>query len=126
MKIDFYYNDLQKRIVRLLHSLGVPANVRGYQYARDAIEMIHNDLDLSKNFKKNIYPLLASKYETNIYNIERNIRHAIEISSIRGDCFLLEEIFGYSIDVNRTKPTNAEFLVTLADKIRIDESNKKI
>jgi len=126
MKIEFFYNDLQKEIVKLLHELGVPAHIKGYQFARDAIEIIYLDESTTDNFKKLIYPVIANKFKTTVYNVERNIRHAIEVSSNRGNCYLLEEIFGYSIDSEKAKPTNSEFLVTIADKIKMDHRKFKL
>ena len=105
--IDFYNNNLQVSISKILHELGVPSHIKGYQYIRDGIT-------------KELYPSLASKHGTTVSRVERAIRHAIEVSWTRGDFYLMEEIFGHSVDIDKAKPTNSEFIVTVADKLRLD------
>lgn len=108
-------------ITKLLHDLGIPSNIKGYTYVRDAITMVYNNPALIGGITKELYPSIGNKYETSTTRVERAIRHAIEVSWNRGDWDLMEEIFGHSVDIDRAKPTNSEFIVTLADKIRLDE-----
>lgn len=117
-------NDILLEISKLLHDLGMPSHIKGYQYIREAIELIYNNPDYLRGITKNLYPFIANKYGTTSSRVERAIRHAIEISWNRGDYDLMDEIFGHSVDFDRDKPTNSEFLATLADKITL-ENNKK-
>ena len=122
-KIDSSITSLEKHITRILHNLGIPSNVKGYNYVRDAIGLIYNDPSLVGCVTKVLYPEIAIKYQTTVSRVERAIRHAIEISWIRGDWDVMEEIFGHSVDIDRSKPTNSEFIVTIADKLRLDTIN---
>ncbi len=103
----------------LLHSLGIPSHIRGYQYIRDGIILMYNSPNQIAYITKEIYPEIALKYYTTASRVERAIRHAIEISWNRGDMDLMDEIFGNSLNLNRDKPTNAEYLSTLADRLRV-------
>lgn len=107
-------------ITKILHSLGVPSHIRGYQYIRDGIQMMYKEPSLLGGITKEVYPEIAMKYDTTSSRVERAIRHAIEISWNRGDYDLMEEIFGHSVDYDRAKPTNSEFIATVADKLRVD------
>ena len=129
--IDIYENDeenivdekdnaLQLSITKILHSLGIPSHIRGYQYIRDSIHMMYKEPGLIGGITKELYPEIALKYDTTSSRVERAIRHAIEISWNRGDYDLMEEIFGHSVDYDRAKPTNSEFIATVADKLRLD------
>lgn len=111
---------LQVHITKLLHDLGIPSHIKGYQYIRDSIYMIYENPSLIGGITKELYPDIAKKYHTTISRVERAIRHAIEVSWNRGDWDLMEEIFGHSVDIDKAKPTNSEFIVTIADKLRID------
>ena len=113
-------NDLKIKISDMLHSLGMPSHIRGYQYIRDGIMMMYKEPDMLKGITKEIYPELAIKYETTSSRVERAIRHAIEVSWTRGDYQLMEKYFGNSVDYDRSKPTNAEFIITLTDRLRLD------
>lgn len=113
-------NDLKIEITNLLHSLGIPSHVKGYNYIRDGIEMVISNTKKSL-ITKEIYPSIASSYDTTSSRVERAIRHAIEISWTRGDYDLMEEIFGNSIDFDRSKPTNSEFIATLADRLKLQK-----
>ena len=112
--------DLEKTITSLLHSLGIPSHIKGYQYIREGIELMYNDPSLIGAITKEMYPEIALKYDTTSSRVERAIRHAIEVSWTRGDYDLMEEIFGHSVDYDRAKPTNSEFIATLADKLRLE------
>ena len=113
-------SDLEKTITSLLHSLGVPSHIKGYQYIREGIGLMYNDPSLIGAITKEMYPSIAERYETTSSRVERAIRHAIEVSWNRGDYDLMEEIFGHSVDYDRAKPTNSEFIATIADKLRLD------
>ena len=113
---------IELTITKTLHSLGVPSHIKGYQYIRDGIYMMYQEPSLIGGITKELYPEIASKYDTTASRVERAIRHAIEISWNRGDYDLMEEIFGHSVDYDRAKPTNSEFIATVADKIRLDNN----
>ncbi len=112
---------LELSITKILHSLGVPSHIKGYQYIRDGIYMMYKEPNLIGGITKELYPEIAGRYETTSSRVERAIRHAIEISWNRGDYDLMEEIFGHSVDYDRAKPTNSEFIATVADKLRLDD-----
>ena len=118
--IDFYNSNLQVSISKMLHDLGIPSHIKGYQFLRDAVFMVFENSEIIGGITKELYPELAKKYDTTVSRVERAIRHAVEISWMRGDLKLMENIFGHSVDINKSKPTNSEFIVTLADKIRLD------
>lgn len=112
--------ELQSTISSLLHSLGVPSHIKGYEYIREGIGLMYNDPSMLGAITKEMYPKIASIYDTTSSRVERAIRHAIETSWNRGDYDLMEELFGHSVDFDRARPTNSEFIATLADKLRID------
>ena len=112
--------DLHSSISKLLHNLGIPSHIKGYQYIREAIFMIYENPDIIGGITKELYPALAHKFKTTSSRVERAIRHAVEVSWNRGSMDLMEEIFGYSVDIDKAKPTNSEFIVTLADKLRLE------
>lgn len=113
-------NKLQMAISKLLHSLGVPSHIKGYQYIRESIYMMYTSKEMLGGITKEIYPEIAQRFDTTASRVERAIRHAIEVSWSRGDYDLMEEIFGHSVDYDRAKPTNSEFIATLADRLKID------
>ncbi len=114
-------NNIQLSITKLLHDLGVPSHIKGYQYIKESISMIHDNPGIIGAITKELYPDIACKFDTTASRVERAIRHAIEVSWNRGDYDLMEEIFGHSVDYDRAKPTNSEFIATVADKIKLDE-----
>jgi len=118
--IDFYHSNLQISITKILHELGIPSHIKGYQYIREAIGIIFDHPETIGGITKELYPELALKYETTVSRVERAIRHAIEVSWNRGNWNLMEEIFGHSVDIDKAKPTNSEFIVTVADKLRLE------
>lgn len=111
--------ELKMEITNLLHSLGIPSHIKGYNYIRDGVEMLYKDSSLVGSITKELYPAIAHSYDTTSSRVERAIRHAIEVSWMRGDYNLMEEIFGNSVDYDRSKPTNSEFIVTLADRLKL-------
>lgn len=112
--------DLQQAITNLLHSLGMPSHIKGYSYIRDSISLMYNKPSMLGAITKELYPEIANMYDTTSSRVERAIRHAIEVSWTRGDYEVMEEIFGHSVDYDRAKPTNSEFIATLADKLRLE------
>ncbi len=118
--IDFYTSNLQVSITKMLHELGIPSHIKGYQYIREAVNIIFENPSVIGGITKELYPELAKKFNTTASRVERAIRHAIEVSWNRGNLDFMEEIFGYSVDIDKAKPTNSEFMVTIADKLRLD------
>ena len=118
--VDLFQNNLQISISKTLHELGVPSHVKGYQYIREAISMVYDNPEIVGGITKELYPTLAGKFDTTVSRVERAIRHAIEVSWNRGDWDLMEEVFGHSVDIDKAKPTNSEFIVTVADKLRLE------
>lgn len=118
--IDIHYNNLQISITKILHELGIPSHIKGYQYIREAIGIIYEHPETIGGITKELYPELAHRYETTVSRVERAIRHAIEVSWNRANWDLMEEIFGNSVDIDKAKPTNSEFIVTIADKLKLE------
>ncbi len=118
--IDIYHNNLQISITKILHELGVPSHIKGYQYIREGISILYEKPEVIGGITKELYPDIANKFDTTVSRVERAIRHAIEVSWNRGDWDLMEEIFGHSVDIDKAKPTNSEFIVTVADKLRLE------
>ena len=117
---DFGMEDIHVTISNLLHALGIPSHIKGYQFIRSAIAMVYNNPKLIGGITKELYPGISIKFNTSIQRVERAIRHAIEISWTRGDIELMEDIFGHSVGIDKSKPTNSEFIVTIADKLRLE------
>ncbi len=117
-------NSVEVKVSELLHNLGIPSHIRGYKYIREGVMILYTSNNLVTMVTKDIYPEIAERFETTSSRVERAIRHAIEISWIRGDLKLMDELFGNSIDVERSKPTNSEFLTTIADRFKI--KNKEL
>ena len=118
--IDFNHDNLQMSITKILHELGIPSHIKGYQYIREGISIIYERPETIGGITKELYPELAKKFDTTVSRVERAIRHAIEVSWNRGNWNLMEEIFGHSVDIDKAKPTNSEFIVTVADKLRLE------
>jgi two-component system response regulator (stage 0 sporulation protein A) len=118
--INLLHSNLQISVTKLLHELGVPSHIKGYQYIREAIIILYEHPEMIGGITKELYPDIASKFDTTVSRVERAIRHAIEVSWNRGDWKLMEEIFGHSVDIDKAKPTNSEFVVTISDKLRLE------
>jgi len=118
--IDFKHNNLQVSITKVLHELGIPSHIKGYQYIREGVSILYNRPETIGGITKELYPELALKFDTTVSRVERAIRHAIEVSWNRGNWQLMEDIFGHSVDIDKAKPTNSEFIVTVADKLRLE------
>ena len=106
-------------VTTMMHQIGIPAHVKGYQYIRDAILMVVEDVSLLGAVTKELYPDIAKKHDTAPSRVERGIRHAIELAWSRGHTDTLKQIFGYSMNIERQRPTNSEFIALLADKLRV-------
>ena len=117
---NLFHSGLQMSITKILHDLGVPSHIKGYQYIKEGIMLIYENPRMIGGITKELYPEIANKYNTTVSRVERAIRHAIEVSWNRGDWDLMDEIFGHSVDVDKAKPTNSEFIVTVADKLRLE------
>jgi len=111
--------DIETQVTKIIHEIGVPAHIKGYQYLRTAIMLTINDSDIINSVTKILYPSVAKKYQTTTSRVERAIRHAIEVAWDRGDVDTLNSYFGYTIQNNRGKPTNSEFIAMIADNLRL-------
>ena len=111
--------DIEAQVTKIIHQIGVPAHIKGYQYLRTAILMTISDNDIINSVTKVLYPSVAKKYATTTSRVERAIRHAIEVAWDRGDIDTLNSYFGYTIQNNRGKPTNSEFIAMIADNLRL-------
>ena len=120
--LDVFHNNLQISITKTLHELGVPSHIKGYQYIREGITIVYSRPEIIGGITKELYPEIAKKFDTTVSRVERAIRHAIEVSWNRGNWQLMEDIFGHSVDIDKAKPTNSEFIVTVADKLRLEFS----
>ena len=112
--------NLEALVTNIIHEVGVPAHIKGYQYLREAIMMVVNDIDVINQITKSLYPDIASKFSTTPSRVERAIRHAIEVAWGRGQSEVVESIFGYTISAAKGKPTNSEFIAMIADKLRLE------
>lgn len=111
--------DLEKDVTDMIHEIGVPAHIKGYQYLREAIMMSVEDIEMLNSITKILYPTIAKRFSTTPSRVERAIRHAIEVAWSRGKMETLEALFGYTINTGKGKPTNSEFIALIADKIRL-------
>lgn len=111
--------DIETQVTQIIHQIGVPAHIKGYQYLRTAILLTIKDSDIINSVTKVLYPSVAKKYATTTSRVERAIRHAIEVAWDRGDVDTLNSYFGYTIQNNRGKPTNSEFIAMIADNLRL-------
>ncbi len=112
--------NLEALVTNVIHEVGVPAHIKGYQYLREAIMMVVNDIDVINQITKSLYPKIAYKFNTTPSRVERAIRHAIEVAWGRGQQEVVENIFGYTISAAKGKPTNSEFIAMIADKLRLE------
>ena len=112
--------NLEALVTNMIHEVGVPANIKGYLFLREAIMMVVNDINSINQITKVLYPDIAAKFNTTPPRVERAIRHAIEVAWGRGNQDLIEKLFGYTVSSDKGKPTNSEFIALLADKIRLE------
>ncbi len=124
--IDIPYTEIKSQenlealVTNIIHEIGVPAHIKGYQYLREAIIIVVNNIDIINQITKQLYPEIASKYGTTPSRVERAIRHAIEVAWGRGQQDAVESIFGYTVSAAKGKPTNSEFIAMIADKLRLE------
>lgn len=112
-------HDLEQDVTNMIHEIGVPAHIKGYQYLREAIMMSVEDPSMISSITKILYPTIAKRFQTTPSRVERAIRHAIEVAWSRGRMETLDALFGYTIDTGKGKPTNSEFIALIADRIRL-------
>ena len=112
--------NLEALVTNIIHEVGVPAHIKGYQYLREAIIMVVNDIEVINQITKSLYPKIATKFNTTPSRVERAIRHAIEVAWGRGEQKTVENIFGYTVSASKGKPTNSEFIAMIADKLRLE------
>ena len=119
---DYEYQ-LEVIVTNIIHEIGVPAHIKGYHYLRDSIIMAVTDMDILNSITKQLYPTIAKMHHTTSSRVERAIRHAIEVAWNRGKMDTINELFGYTIQAGKGKPTNSEFIALIADKIRLEYKN---
>uniref|UniRef100_A0A7C2IWB7 Stage 0 sporulation protein A homolog n=1 Tax=Ammonifex degensii TaxID=42838 RepID=A0A7C2IWB7_9THEO len=112
--------NLDMAVTNIIHEIGVPAHIKGYHYLRDAILMVVNEINLLGGITKELYPMIAQKYNTTPSRVERAIRHAIELAWDRGNVEAISKFFGYTVNMAKGKPTNSEFIAMIADKLRLE------
>lgn len=112
------YN-LEKDVTNMIHEIGVPAHIKGYQYLRESIIMSVLEMEMLNSVTKMLYPAIAKKYQTTASRVERAIRHAIEVAWSRGKMDTIDELFGYTINTGKGKPTNSEFIALISDRVRL-------
>ena len=112
--------ELELRVTQIIHDIGVPAHIKGYQYLRESIIMTVNDMEVINAITKVLYPTVAKRFKTTSSRVERAIRHAIEVAWDRGDVEVLNSFFGYTVSNAKGKPTNSEFISMIADRIRLE------
>ncbi|MDO4810932.1 MAG: sporulation transcription factor Spo0A [Eubacteriales bacterium] len=116
---------LESRVTAVIHEIGVPAHIKGYQYLREAIMIAVNDMDVINAVTKVLYPEVAKRFSTTPSRVERAIRHAIEVAWDRGDLETLQKYFGYTVNSAKGKPTNSEFIAMIADRLQLQIKQKR-
>ena len=111
--------NIETMVTNIIHEIGVPAHIKGYQYLREAIIIAVNDMDVINAITKVLYPQVAKAFQTTPSRVERAIRHAIEVAWDRGDLDTLQRFFGYTVSNTKGKPTNSEFIALIADKLQL-------
>ncbi|UNC92536.1 sporulation transcription factor Spo0A [Candidatus Contubernalis alkaliaceticus] len=111
--------NLEREITSIIHEIGIPAHIKGYQYLREAIMMVTKEIEILGAITKVLYPRIAEKFNTTPSRVERAIRHAIEVAWSRNNVETIKKFFGYTINTERGKPTNSEFIAMVADKLRL-------
>ncbi len=119
-KQQYMERNLESDVTNIIHEIGVPAHIKGYQYLRDAIMMSVNDTEMLNSITKLLYPSIAKRHKTTPSRVERAIRHAIEVAWSRGKMDTIDDLFGYTVNNGKGKPTNSEFVALIADKIRLE------
>ena len=121
---DTTENNLESLVTNMIHEIGIPAHIKGYHYLRDAIMMAVEDMDVLNAITKILYPTVAKRYQTTSSRVERAIRHAIEVAWSRGKLDILDDLFGYTVNHCKGKPTNSEFIALVADTIRLEQKHR--
>ena len=117
---------MESRVTAIIHEVGVPAHIKGYQYLREAIIIAVNDMDVINAITKVLYPQVAKTFQTTPSRVERAIRHAIEVAWDRGDLDTLQRFFGYTVSNTKGKPTNSEFIALIADKLQLQLKSSEV
>jgi two-component system response regulator (stage 0 sporulation protein A) len=120
---SYVERNLETDVTNIIHEIGVPAHIKGYQYLRDSIILSVEDMEMLNSITKILYPTIAKKHQTTSSRVERAIRHAIEVAWSRGKMDTIDELFGYTVHNGKGKPTNSEFIALIADKIRLEYKN---
>lgn len=123
-KVKKEERSLESTVTDMIHEIGIPAHIKGYQYLRDAIMMSVNDVEMLNSITKLLYPNIAKKNHTTSSRVERAIRHAIEVAWSRGKIDTIDELFSYTVNNGKGKPTNSEFIALIADKIRLEQTQR--
>lgn len=118
--------NMEAMVTSIIHEIGVPAHIKGYQYLREAIMIAVNDMDVINAITKVLYPQVAKTFSTTPSRVERAIRHAIEVAWDRGDLETLQRFFGYTVSNTKGKPTNSEFIALIADKLQLQMKNMDV
>lgn len=121
---EYQERNLETDVTNIIHEVGVPAHIKGYQYLRDAIIMSVEDMEMLNSITKILYPTIAKRHQTTPSRVERAIRHAIEVAWSRGKMDTIDALFGYTVSNGKGKPTNSEFIALIADKIRLEYKNR--
>ncbi len=119
-KTDINSKEVIQYITKIMLSVGIPANLKGYRYIREAIKMTLEDVNKLQRITAELYPEIAKKFNTSATRAERAMRHAIEVAWARGNMDIIDEIFGYTIQTGKGRPTNSEFIAIISDKVRLD------
>ena len=117
---------IETMVTGIIHEIGVPAHIKGYQYLREAIIIAVNDMDVINAITKVLYPQVAKTFQTTPSRVERAIRHAIEVAWDRGDLDTLQRFFGYTVSNTKGKPTNSEFIALIADKLQLQLKSSEV
>ena len=117
---------IESMVTGIIHEIGVPAHIKGYQYLREAIIIAVNDMDVINAITKVLYPQVAKTFQTTPSRVERAIRHAIEVAWDRGDLDTLQRFFGYTVNSTKGKPTNSEFIALIADKLQLQLKSSEV
>lgn len=123
---NYRERDIETKITKIIQEIGIPAHIKGYLYIREAITMVIDNMDYLGAVTKELYPAVATKFNTTPSRVERAIRHAIEVAWNRGKIETLDKIFGYTVSNTKGKPTNSEFIALIADKLRLEEEGHNI
>ena len=122
---EYIERNLETDVTEIIHEIGVPAHIKGYQYLREAILLAVDDMDVINAVTKVLYPEVARRFSTTPSRVERAIRHAIEVAWDRGDLETLQKYFGYTVNSAKGKPTNSEFIAMIADRLQLQRKKKR-